>query len=519
MLRHEHSISQSILSMINNYHDETSSQKLMAAIDLGSNSFHLIVARRGQGEIRPLDRLGEKVQLAAGLDPDGYINDITLKNSMSCLARFAQYLKGGQFDGTRVVGTNALRKAKNSRDFIAQAEKILDCPVEIIAGREEARLIYLGVAHTCADDGAKRLVIDIGGGSTEFIIGKRFEPRLMESLHMGCVSYTQRFFPDNQLTPERFQAAYYAARLELINITRAYRRQGWVDTIGSSGSIRSISHTISQMESAGADTITHEGLERLKQKLLSFHSLTTIQLNGLKPDRQNIFPAGLAILTACFDALHIRNMQISDGALREGILYDMMGRSGHENVRERTITALMTRYHVDQEQSEKLRKHAMICFKQAKKSWKLSKEANRRLLCQAARLSEIGLDISHSKYNRHGAYLIRHSDLMGFSKQQQQQLALLILCHRRSIPLNKFKKWSSDEAQRLLKLAILLRLACLLNHCHSDEAMPTYKIQVEGTQITVIFPPDWISAHPLTQADFEREQHYLDNAGFSLSVY
>ena len=214
-------------------------QSLVAAIDLGSNSFHMIVARVEQDEIRPLDRLGKKVQLAAGLTEDNSISDEAMKRGLDCLAEFAQYLSGKTFRSVRIVGTNALRKAKNSLVFVEKAREILPYPIEVIAGREEARLIYLGVAQTQADDDDRRLVIDIGGGSTEFIIGERFEPRLLESLHMGCVTFTERYFKDGKITPERFQSAYYAARLELLNISKPYRKLGWTDAVGSSGSVKS----------------------------------------------------------------------------------------------------------------------------------------------------------------------------------------------------------------------------------------------------------------------------------------
>ena len=491
---------------------EVDSQSLVAAIDLGSNSFHMIVARVDQGEIRPVERLGEKVQLAAGLDKDGNLSDQAIERGLNCLAQFAQYIAGRSFYGIRVVGTNALRKAKNSAVFVERAEKILKHPVEIIAGREEARLIYLGVAQTQADDNDRRLVVDIGGGSTELIVGERFEPKLLESLHMGCVTFTDRFFPSGELSPERFQSAYYAARLELMNIEQSYTDLGWVDAVGSSGSIRAVSNILQAM--GYDDTITRERLEELKQQVVSFNNTNRVRFPGLKPDRQAIFPAGLAILTACFDAFGIERMHYSDGALREGVLYDLLGRDSHEDVRGRTIAALMERYHVDKRNAEGIRKHALNCFDSTHQDWGLDGEG-RELLNWASTICEIGLDISHSQYDRHGAYLIQHSDLMGFSKVQQRKISLLVHGHRRSIP----KVLLEDEKNiKLLKLTILLRIGIVLNHIHSDEFTSAYQLSVAEKQIKLAFPTGWLAQHRLTAADFERERIYLQKVGYKLKV-
>ena len=492
---------------------EIDGQPLVAAIDLGSNSFHMIVARVEQGEIRPVERLGEKVQLAAGLAKDGSLSEAAMERGLNCLAQFAQYMKGRTFDAIKIVGTNALRKAKNSDEFVRRAAKILPHPIEIIAGREEARLIYLGVAQTQADDNDRRLVVDIGGGSTELIVGERFEPKLLESLHMGCVTYNDRFFSGGHLSPERFQSAYYAARLELLNIEKAYRELSWEDAIGSSGSIRTVSSIL--LATGKGDIITRELLEKLKQDLLVFNRTDRVRFPGLKPERQTIFPAGLAILTACFDAFDIEQMQYSDGALREGVLYDMMGRDRHEDVRGRTISALMQRYHVDKSNAEAVRQHALHCFDQVADDWGLRQE-ERELLTWSALVCEVGLDISHSQYHRHGAYLIHHSDLMGFSKEQQRKLALLIRSHRRSIPRTLID--SDDEAGRLLKLTILLRLAIVLNHIRGTDDHFTYALKAGNKKLNVSFPTKWLKQHPLTAADFERERIEQIRVGYWLVV-
>lgn len=495
--------------------DEINSQPLVAAIDLGSNSFHMIVARVDQGEIRPVERLGEKVQLAAGLNDHDELSHESMERGLKCLGQFAQYLSGNQFKAVRVVGTNALRKARNSDLFVQQAETILGYPVEIIAGREEARLIYLGVAQTQSDDQERRLVVDIGGGSTEFVIGERFEPRLMESLHMGCVVFTERFFKGGELSAQRFQSAYYAARLELLNIEREFSGLGWVDTVGSSGSIRAVSHILQAM--GEPDVITRDNLDTLKEKVLQFTHTHRVRFPGLNSDRQAIFPAGLAILMAAFDALNIERMTFSEGALREGLLYDMLDRDTHEDVRERTISALMSRYHVDKSHALRIMTHAQNCFQQVAQNWGL-KESDRELLTWAARVCEIGLDISHTQYHRHGAYLVDHSDLMGFSKGQQKQLALLVRGHRRSLPKTLLSQWPKEEGRRLMKLIILLRIATVLSHGRDDRQLPDYVLEVSGAKIHLYFPENWIERHLLTAADFATECNYLNKMGYNLSV-
>ncbi|MGB1270638.1 MAG: exopolyphosphatase [Endozoicomonas sp.] len=488
---------------------------LVVAIDLGSNSFHMIVARVEQGEIRPVERLGEKVQLAAGLNENDELSEAAMERGIKCLRQFAQYLTGTQIQAVRVVGTNALRKARNSDRFVEKAQEILGYPVEVIAGREEARLIYLGVAQTQSDDNERRLVMDIGGGSTEFVIGERFEPRLMESLHMGCVVFTERFFDSGKLTPERLQSAYYAARLELLNIEKAYTSLGWVDAVGSSGSIRAVSNILQTM--GESEVVTRDSLEMLKQKVLKFSHIQRVRFPGLKSDRHAIFPAGLAILMAGFDALNIDRMRFSEGALREGVLHDMLGRDSHENVRERTINALMVRYHVDQQQARRIADHASCCFTQVADDWELA-EADRELLSWAARVCQIGMDISHIQYHRHGAYLVDHSDLMGFSKREQKQLALLVRGHRRSLSRTLLSDWPKTESKRLKRLIILLRVANVLSHGRDDQAMPEYVMEVSGVRVSLYFPDGWIEQHPLTVADFDAECSYLAKVGYKLMV-
>ena len=489
---------------------------LIAAIDLGSNSFHMVLAKADNHEIRILERLGDKVQLAAGLDDERQLSEEAMQRGLDCLRRFAQFTNTLPEGAVRIVGTNALREARNRAMFIRRAEEILGHQVEVISGREEARLIYLGVSHSIADTPGKRLVADIGGGSTEFIIGQRFEPLLRESLQMGCVSYTQRYFKDGKITPARYAQAYTAARLEIMSIEHALHRLTWDEAIGSSGTIRAIGLAL-KAGGHGTGEVNAEGLAWLKRRLFKLGDVDKIDFEGIKPDRRAIFPAGLAILEAIFDALELQRMDHCEGALREGVLYDLLGRHHHEDVRERTLTSLMERYHVDLEQAARVERKALHAFDQVAADWELDDGIWRELLGWAAKVHEVGLDIAHYHYHKHGAYLIEHSDLAGFSREDQQMLALLVRGHRRNIPKDKFAEFG-DEGIKLIRLCVLLRFAILFHHIRGTQQMPKVQLQAGDNSLDVVFPEGWLEQNQLTQADFANEAEWLARVGFVLSV-
>ncbi len=488
----------------------------IAAIDLGSNSFHVVLAKAEHGEIRILERLGEKVQLAAGIDEQRLLSEEAMQRGLDCLSRFAQLVQRLPQGAVRVVGTNALREARNRADFIRRADALLGHRVEVISGREEARLIYLGVSHTIADTPGKRLVADIGGGSTEFIIGQRFEPLLRESLQMGCVSFTQRYFRDGKITPARYAQAYTAARLELMGIEQSLQRLGWQEAVGASGTLRAIG-TVNKAAGHGNGEITREGIAWLKRKVLKLGEVEKLDFLGIKPDRRSILPAGLAIAEAIFDALDLQEMTPSEGALREGVLYDLLGHHQHEDVRERTLSALMERYHVDTQQAARVEAKALQALDKVAEAWGLDDEMYRDLLQWAARVHEIGLDIAHYHYHKHGAYLIEHSDLAGFSRKDQLMLALLVRGHRRNIPKEKFAEFGEDGV-KLIRLCVLLRFAILFHHIRGTQSMPKVQLQAGPQSLDVTFPDGWLQANPLTQADFAQEAEWLARIGFSLNA-
>jgi len=488
--------------------------EMFAAIDLGSNSFHLIVARESDGHLQVRDRLREPVRLAAGLDPQGNLEAAARLRAVDCLRRFGQRLRGFKPGTVRAVGTNTLRRA-GSPEFLREAEEALGHPIEVIAGAEEARLIYLGVAHGLPDFDANRLVVDIGGGSTELILGRRFEPLELESLYMGCVSYSERFFPGGVISEKGMHDAVIAARLELQAVENEFIGPGWEQAIGASGTVRAVGDVVRAMGWSD-EGITLEGLRLLAAELVKAGHTGQLRLNGLKEERLPVFAGGVAVLLAIFEGLPIGAMQVSEWALREGLLYDLIGRVRHEDVRERTINALCEGYQVDRRQAARVEQTALLALSQVAVDWNLEGEETEHLLLWAARLHELGLAIAHSSYHKHGAYLAENCDMPGFSSSEQKLLAILLRGHRRKFPTALFRELSRGQAQRLQRLCILLRLAVLLRRSHSDTPQPPFRLTAENKNLKLAFPAGWLGEHPLTEADLAQEAAYLKAAKFQL---
>ncbi len=495
---------------------DNSRPEIVAAVDLGSNSFHMIVVRTEGGDIQIIDRIREMVRLGAGLDENRELSLEARMRALACLGRFGQRLRELPPGAVRAVGTNALRQARQAGDFLIQAEAALGHPIEIIAGHEEARLIYLGVAHSLAAGNSQRLVMDIGGGSTELIIGKQFDIKRRESLHMGCVSISRHYFPDGTITADAMRTAELAAALELRPIRRLYRQLGWQTVIGSSGTIRSIGEVVQQAGWSRAG-ITLESLRRLCEALIAAGHIDKLTLAGLSPERQPVFPGGVAVLLAIFRALHLEQIQVSDQSLREGLLYDKLGRIQHEDVRERSIHSLCTRYHLDLQHAQRVETTAQELFAQASQPWQLTRDDQREILCWAARLHELGLTISHSQFHKHGAYLIENSDLSGFSRPEQRLLAVLVRGHRRRFPLDAFESLPLIDREYAKQLCILLRLATLIHRGRTTKARPDIGLMVKENSLKLTFPEAWLTKHPLTRMELQQEKRRLEEVGFMLS--
>ncbi len=491
--------------------------EVMAAVDLGSNSFHMVVARAQHGEPSIVDRLREMVRLASGLDDEGCLDDASQERALACLRRFGQRLRDMQAHQVRVVGTNTLRRARDADAFLAKAEEALGHPVEVISGIEEARLIYLGVSHhTDSSDGAL-LVVDIGGGSTELIIGEGHEPQHLESLYVGCVGVSREHFADGKLSEKRFERARLAVRLELRPVAATFRRRGWKRAIGSSGTVRAARDVALAMRLCD-NGITPAAVEAIIEEMIKARRVEELSLPGLGAERVPVFAGGMAILAEVMSALKVGTLDISSGALREGLLFDMIGRLHDEDARERSIRAMQRQYHVDLEQAARVEATAVALLEQAARSWQLTDRRLPQLLVWAARLHEVGLDIAHARYHHHGGYLIANSDLPGFVRLEQQLVASLVTLHRRKLDDPFLDELPGSWRALMFKLVVLLRLATLLHRSRSPSDLPTIALSTGKESLELKFPQGWLDDNPLTAADLEQETEWLRERGFELAL-
>jgi len=491
-----------------------------AAVDLGSNSFHLVVARREHGELRFIDRIREMVRLAGGLDKSGYLDLEVQERALDCLARFGQRLRGIPNENIRAVGTQTFRRMRNANGFLMVSETALGCPVDIIAGREEARLVYLGVSQGVAGHDERRLVIDIGGGSTELVIGEGLTPLELESLQFGCVSATRWYFGKGKLSRRKFQRAQRAVMAEMQELKARYRGLGWEDAIGSSGTIRA-TLAILQRRGYTEERITREALERLKNDVLNFHRLDEVELPGLSERRHGVFVGGLVVLCACFDSLGLDALTVSPYALREGLLHDLLGRLEDRDPRAKTVQAFRARYGVSEDQVERVKSVAAGLFHQLAGE-DLKPSTHGQLLAWAADLHEVGLSVSHSHYQRHSGYLVQQSDMAGFSQQEQSFLASLVQFHRREIPADYAVNLPARLHEPLRLLLACLRLAIVFCRTREDSALPRAGsepvLERRGHHLRLAVEPTWALAHPLTVADLEQEQRALRVIGLHLEL-
>jgi len=490
-------------------------KRQLAAIDLGSNSFHMVVARLQNNQLQTIDAIKEMVRLAAGLDDINILSDKKRDEALECLRRFGQRIKDLPAQNVAAVGTNTLRKARNSATFLAAAEKALGFPINIVAGREEARLVYQGVAHSLAQTEDYRLVIDIGGGSTEFIIGHAYNPVMMESINMGCVNFTNHWFETGEITEKRIQTAIIAARRKLEWISEGYTEHGWQECIGSSGTIK----TIAKILSENYDThgiIDYEHLKKLSELFVSAGHISHIILPGLSENRAPVIIGGLCVLIAAFEELQIESMQASDGALREGLLNDMFESSKGHDIRMDTVQDFVERYQIDVAQSARICNSALHMYDQLELDAD-EHEQLRLLLLWAGKLHEIGLSISHTNYPNHSGYIVEQSDMPGFSREMQNTLGLMLRLQR-----GKLKTHLIEDLPRLHKdieiNILLLRIAIILERSRDWDTSRQVKIKRKGNRIRLKFPKKYLNKHPLTKADMQQEIQEVARIGFKLDI-
>ncbi len=494
--------------------DKQKEQKI-AAIDLGSNSFHMIVASIDEhGHMRILDKLRESVRLRGGLDKNKNLSEEVRQRALSCLHRFGERIRDFSSADVAAVGTNTLRQTRKARRFLDQAEQALGHPVSVISGREEARLIYLGVSHTLAeDDASRRFVMDIGGGSTELIIGQGFEANHLESLHMGCVSSSQRFFADGVVDKKSWKRAMTAAKLELMPIQRSYRDIGWDSATGASGTIKSVRKMIRQCELA-SHGITLDNMRELQRRMIDTGHYSRFDIPGLSDERKPVIAGGMAILMSTFEALDIEKMRVSDGALREGLVYDRIERAQSGDLRAKTVRIMQKRFQIDVVHAAAVRETAEELFDACREEWRLSDDL-RELLCWAADLHELGLSVAHNSYHKHGAYLLENLDLAGFSSEEQAWLSLLVRTHRRKLAARFYDDLESDRFKSACYVSVILRIAVLLHRSRAEQALALEAIIPAGRSLSLTFSSAG-KKRPLLFADLEEERRYLKVVDFKL---
>ncbi|PHM36363.1 guanosine-5'-triphosphate,3'-diphosphate diphosphatase [Xenorhabdus innexi] len=486
-----------------------SSSSLYAAIDLGSNSFHMLVVRRVSDSIQVVARIKRKVRLAAGLDKSNNLSQQAMERGWQCLRLFAEYLQDIPEPQIRVVATATLRLAANSAEFVGRASEILGSPVKVIKGEEEARLIYQGVAHTTGGP-EERLVVDIGGGSTELVTGTGAKATQLFSLEMGCVTWLERYFNDRSLTEENFAKAEAAAHQILAPVTETLLKQGWQICVGASGTVQALQEI---MIAQGMDElITLPKLQQLKSEAIECGKLEELEINGLTLERALVFPSGLAILIAVFQALGIESMILAGGALREGLVYGMLELPVEQDIRTRTLQNVQRRFQIDTEQALRVRQLAEHFFQQVAKTWGLD-ERCRELLVSACLLHEIGLCIDFRQGSAHSAYLINHLDLPGYTPAQKRLLATLLQNQCGAIDLVSLNQQNALSAPMALRLCRLLRLAIIFASQRRDDVLSALRLWAENETLTITLPYQWQALHPLRAETLHQEstwQRYVN---------
>jgi exopolyphosphatase/guanosine-5'-triphosphate,3'-diphosphate pyrophosphatase len=480
-----------------------------AAVDLGSNSFHMVIARLQDERVEIIDREKEMIQLARGINEEGYLRQDAQQRAMACLARFAERLRHIPRHQIRAVGTKTLRSTRHPKQFLREAEKVLGVPIQVISGYEEARLVYSGLAHSVTNDDAQRLVVDVGGGSTELIVGLQYEPMVLESLPMGCVTYTEQFKAGNgKFTAASFNQAYLAACSELETVRKNYLKAGWQIAYGTSGTVRAIADLLQGRD--GGAVITAGSIEWLSQAIFG----SEVSIRDLPGPRRSVLPAGLAILKAVFDQLKVDKFYVGDAALKEGLLYDSIGRISDHDSRIVTVRKLQEKYRIDRDQAARVEKTALALWEQIEGA-PLPGVSRTKVLSWAAQLHEIGMSISHSSHHHHGYYILRNSDLAGFGRYEQYILASLVRAHRKGLYADKFEDIDEQTMEALIPLIVCLRLAVVLHRRREDLGVSP-RLELKNKVYRLAFRKRWLAEYPLTLDGLEQERSYCESLGISL---
>ncbi|MCK6265511.1 guanosine-5'-triphosphate,3'-diphosphate diphosphatase [Vibrio sp. ZSDE26] len=493
--------------------NQSVSPAFYAAIDLGSNSFHMLVVRHISGSVQTMAKIKRKVRLASGLDEHNALSQEAMQRGWDCLSLFAERLQDIPKDNIRIVGTATLRTATNVDIFLKKANQILGYDIKVISGEQEAAMIYQGVAHTSGGIG-RRLVVDIGGASTELIIGKGFEAKALTSLKMGCVTWLEKHFQDRQLTQHNFDSAINAAKETIAPILDQYTQIGWDVCVGASGTVQALQEI---MLAQGMDeVITLAKLKRLQKQAMLTDQLEELEIEGLTLERALVFPSGLSILIAIFELLEIDSLTLAGGALREGMAYEMVPELRQSDIRARTIDSIQKRYQMDSLYAQQVADTANKLLIQCGGEQWIPEPQGQPLLNTACQLHEVGLTIDFKQAGKHNAYLLEQLDLPGYTRAQKHCLAEITRRYREQFSaMPEQHAVSATSGQRILRL---LRLSVLLTHRRDSEKQPEIHIKAEDNALDISVCHQWLSRNPLTAAELEIEASRQSDAGWPLTI-
>lgn len=487
---------------------------LYAIIDLGSNSFHMMITRQLADSVQVVDKVKRKVRLASGLNTQNILSEDAIARGLECLRFFAERLQNIPPENVRIVATATLRIAKNNQAFLQKANQILGQNIVLLSGEQEAELIYLGAAHTSCNK-EKRLVIDIGGASTELIIGSDKQPQKITSVDIGCVTYIKQYFTDGSLSNVNFTNAIGAAKAVLKPLVKPYKTLGWKSVLGGSGTMQALAEML--MHQHKPTIITKAFLQETQEHLITCNTIEKIKLPGLSRERSPVIASGIAILIAIYESFDLEAIQLSNGALREGLLYEMLPTINHVNIRQRTINSLMQRYHVDKHHADNVRRQAKALFNSFSNTWSLKKNNAYYLLLASCDLHEIGLLLAFKQHQKHSAYIIEHAELPGFDQADRQLLQVLVLMYKGDIDVSLLQQ-SATSSETAKYLLIILRLAVILCRLRKDDTLPTFHSSIAGEVINLCLPEDWLEKHPLMADELMSEQQYLSEFKLQLNI-
>ena len=495
---------------------ENSISPLYAVIDLGSNSFHMLITRQLANSVQVVDKVKRKVRLASGLDKNNLLSETAIARGLECLSFFAERLQDIPPDNIRIVATATVRLATNRDLFLSAANHVLGHKIVLLSGLQEAENIYLGVAHTSCS-AKDKLVLDIGGASTELIIGSGFSIKHAISVDMGCVTFNKLFFADGKITKNSFSNATAHAKKTLAPHLTHYKALGWQAVLGGSGTIQALAEVLMFEKKPALITLTF--LHQIKTKIQQFNYIDDIRIGGLSSERIPVFASGLTILIALFESLNIDQLQLSSGALREGLLYEMLPNSRNIAIRYRTLNGLSLKFHIDTLHAQRIQNQVTTLLGNFAPTWQLVDENHAQLLNAATSLHEIGLLLEYKRHQQHGAYLLNNADIPGFEQAERQFIAAMVKLYKGGIDVELLKSLSIMSFNHACYYLAILRLAIILCRRRQDDVLPDYQAKVDENTIYLCLPELWLQQHPLIADELLQEHKELQKIGLRLTIY